>query len=335
MSFKTLKIPKKWLAFTGVALVCVVGVAIYLYESYYYPSTDDAYANANVVYISAQVQGQVDKVFVIDHQMVAAHDLLFTLDKTPFIAAYNQASAELNSNQQQVLVDRAAIKVARANLAESQANEVLAAQQERRIIALVKLGYASKDQGDQAVAQLKAMQAQVQSNQESVVQAERNLAVEQAQVKAAAANLKTAATNLTYTEVYAPVSGIISSITLRPGAVVTPGINLFAVIDTGDQHYWVNANFKETQLERIHPGESADVVFDMYPNITFHGVVQSISGGSGEAFALLPAENATGNWVKVTQRFPVRIEIPTSQLRPEYPIRVGATATVTVNTMTN
>lgn len=325
--------PKKWLAFGGVAIVSVVGVLIYLYESYYYPSTDDAYANANVVYISAQVQGQVDKVMVIDHQTVKANDLLFTLDKTPFIAAYHQAEAQLKSNQQQVLVDQAAIKVAQANLAESQANEVLAAQQAKRILALVKQGYASKEQGDENIANLKAMQAQVQSNKAAILQAQQNLTVQKAQVTAAEANLKTAATNLTYTEVYTPVDGIVANITLRPGAIVTPGINLFAVIDTAAQSYWVDANFKETQLKRIRPGQEADVVFDMYPGVTFHGVVQSISGGSGAAFALLPAENATGNWVKVTQRFPVRVIIPPEQLKADYPIRVGATALVTVDTM--
>ena len=116
------------------------------------------------------------------------------------------------------------------------------------------------------------------------------------------------------------------SLSLRPGNTVQPGAPLFVVI--GDQDYWVDANFKETELKEIRPGQKATIKSDVYPDHPFHGVVQSLSGGSGTAFSLLPAQNATGNWVKVTQRVPVRIRVEDPD--PQHPLRIGTTATVKV-----
>lgn len=330
MFAKLFKIPRKWQIFILIFVACVSTASYYFYESYYYPSTDDAYANANIVYVSSQVQGQVAMVNVIDHQNVKAGDVLFTLVTQPFTDAYQQAQAQLKVVQQQLLADQDSIKVAQAALSQSQANLLLNQKESQRILKLVKQGYASADQGDQAVANLQSSRAQVQSNVASLAQSRQNLLVQQAQVQVAKANVATAQTNLGYTTVRASVSGIIGNINLRPGAVVSPGVNLFAVVDTSG--YWIDANFKETQLQRLHVGQSADVVFDMYPGVAFHGTVQSLSVGSGDVFSLLPAENASGNWVKVTQRFVVRIQIPRSQLQAQYPIRVGATASVTVDT---
>ena len=151
---------------------------------------------------------------------------------------------------------------------------------------------------------------------------------ENAQTRLALAKVDQAKLNLSDTEVRAPVDGVVAELELRPGSTVKAGVVLFALVD--EQHWWVDANFKETALLRIQPGQPATVRVDMYPGKEFAGVVDSVSPASGAAFSLLPPENATGNWVKVTQRFPVKVLL--KDLRPQYPLRIGASSSVTIDT---
>ena len=151
-----------------------------------------------------------------------------------------------------------------------------------------------------------------------------------AQIEEAKSDLAQARYNLERTVVKAPAAGIVANFTTRIGDTVNQGINLFAIVEQND--FWVNANFKETQLERIKIGQTADIKIDMYPNDKLKGVVQSMSPGSGTIFSLLPPENATGNWVKVTQRVPVKIKITT--YNPNIPLIAGTSAHVTVDTVT-
>jgi membrane fusion protein (multidrug efflux system) len=153
------------------------------------------------------------------------------------------------------------------------------------------------------------------------------LDVAAANLKLAQAKLEKAKLDLDYTRVMAPADGIINNLTLRPGTIVSAQIPLFVLID--NTKYWVDANFKETELEDIKAQQFAMIVLDMYPNQTFKGIVESISGSSGTVFSLLPPQNATGNWVKVTQRIPVKIRIQDPSAL--YPLRIGASATVTIN----
>jgi membrane fusion protein (multidrug efflux system) len=149
------------------------------------------------------------------------------------------------------------------------------------------------------------------------------------QLRAAAAQLDKATQDRVKTHVTAPDSGWVSNVRLRPGTVVQAGTPAFALIEDG--RWWVDANFKESDLARIKPGQPATIKLDMYPGLKLDGTVESISAGSGAIFSVLPPENATGNWVKVTQRFPVRIMI-TSAPNPDKPLRAGASADVTVDT---
>src|SRR5262249_23630090 len=129
-----------------------------------------------------------------------------------------------------------------------------------------------------------------------------------------------------HSKVKAPTSGLVANLSLRPGNTVAPGAPLFSIV--GNEEYWVDANFKETELAKVRPGQKARVVVDMYPKHPFEGVVESVSAGSGAAFSLLPPQNATGNWVKVTQRVPVRVRVVDTD--PNFPLRIGTTATVRV-----
>lgn len=149
------------------------------------------------------------------------------------------------------------------------------------------------------------------------------------QIQEATAALSQAQYNLQHTLVTAPVDGTIANFSVRVGDSVATGINLFAIVE--QHHFWINANFKETQLERIKVGQSATIKVDMYPGVTFKGKVVSLSPGTGTIFSLLPPENATGNWVKVTQRLPVKIDFINPD--PNYPLRAGTSATAEVDTV--
>lgn len=199
-----------------------------------------------------------------------------------------------------------AITQAEAQLAMSQADMADAQITATRVLAMVKKKYQAPQEGDTAIAHLNKAKAAVALAQ---------------------ANLNQARLNLSYTQVLAPASGWVAQMTLRTGAVVSANQPLFALISNNE--FWVDANFKETSLEKIKPGQRTTIHIDMYPKHLFKGVVESISGGSGTAFSLLPPENATGNWVKVTQRVPVRIRVLNPD--PHYPLRIGTSSTVTIH----
>ncbi len=328
----TLKLSRKKLA-TLILIISliVLGSGYYFYDNYYYPSTDDAYVNANIPYIATQINGQIATVNVLNHQAVKRNTVLFTIDPTPFQNALDQAQAQYLVAQQQYKADQEAIKVAEANLASAQANLILNQKNSARMQDLVKDGYASAQDGDQSTANLKAAQASLDGDIASLAEAQENLLTQASQIKVSEANLNTAKLNLSYTVVTAPVDGIVSDLSLRPGMVVTAGNNLFAMVNSVSE-YWVDANYKETQLQRIKPGQDVTIQLDLYPGVNFKGIVQSISAADGTTFSLLPAENASGNWVKITQRFIVKIIIPHSTQQDQYPLRVGASAEVTVNT---
>jgi membrane fusion protein, multidrug efflux system len=198
-----------------------------------------------------------------------------------------------------------------------------------RILDLAAQGTASKDERDAAEKALKdardsyaAAQARV-----DVDKAERGAAGDaNATVKVASAALDQARLDLAHTRIYAPANGTLGELDLRPGSMVTAGQPLLALVETDD--VWVDANFKETELPRIRPGQPAKVTVDLHPGTTFSGRVESLGPASSAAFSLLPPENATGNWVKVTQRFPVRVHL----IDPLPDLRLGASSEVTIDT---
>jgi membrane fusion protein (multidrug efflux system) len=186
---------------------------------------------------------------------------------------------------------------------KAQAQLTLARQQGARIFPLIRANKEAPAQGDKI----------------------------EAQIQEASAALHQAQYDLLHTQVSAPANGVIANLKVRVGDTVNSGINLFAIVE--QQQFWVNANFKETQLSRIKVGQSATIKVDMYPSVSFKGIVQSTSPGAGTIFSLLPPENATGNWVKVTQRVTVKVMI--TALKANYPLLAGTSATTTVDTLGN
>jgi membrane fusion protein, multidrug efflux system len=202
-----------------------------------------------------------------------------------------------------------AVDKADAALAAQQAALLLAEQNANRTLGLVAIGQEPKASGDQAKSQLDSAKAELMADQ---------------------AQLDQAKLDLQHTQITAPRTGIVTQFLLRPGNNVVADNTLFMRVE--QDHFWVDANFKETQVAHIKPGQPVNIVLDMFPKHIFHGVVDAVSSASGSVFSLLPPENASGNWVKVTQRFPVKILIQNPDAN--FPLRAGATATATIDTTT-
>lgn len=321
------------LALWVVAFILVLtGIVVYWHYRIYYPSTDDAYVQAHVVHIAPQVSGPIVKNHVINNQVVDEGELLFEIDSAPFIIAINAAKAKLDLARQKMKSLQNSIESAKALVVQRESEQEVTIKNARRTFELVKKGQASKADGDQATnrvqvskAELKAARAQLEEVKEELG----TIGDQNAAIRAAEARLNQAELDLKHTEVFAPSGGKIVNFGARVGTIVQAGRPLFDLVEQSE--WWVNANFKETQLERVRPGQTASIVLDMYPSYSFSGKVESVSAGSGAAFSLLPPENATGNWVKVTQRIPVKVVI--QDVSSDYPLRVGASAVVTVDTV--
>lgn len=321
----------------GVVVAMLVGMGLILYWRHQtlYPSTSDAYVRAHVVRIAPQVTGQVKAVHVCDNQMVHAGELLLEIDPAPFQIALNRAEANLDATRQEVSAAEAAVAAAKAQVDQRQAELQQTQEEENRVLPLVKKHLLPPSEGDRVRDALKEAKAQLEAARSDLDLARRKLGrtgPDNAQLRAAQASVAQARLDLEHTRIAAPADGITSNLNVRPGAVVQANSPLFALVESHD--WWVDANYEETALERIKPGQSATIQVDMYPNRTFHGVVESLSPASGVAFSLLPPENATGNWVKVTQRFPVRVAIHAADPAAP-PLRVGASAEVTIDTVSS
>ncbi len=322
----------RWIALAVLFVLTVGGVLAYWRYAEIYPSTDNAYTGADIVRIAPLVAGPVIDVYVEDDQKVSKGDPLFDIDPAPYEAALRGARAQFD---------------AALNAAGTEGEHLKAAadELEAKRVALVD-ALAEYRSAEHAAAPNAGSNAAITSALKSVHEAQAAYAdahdafneaqdkdmvvtTPTAKLRGAAAQLDKATEDRVKTHVVAPGDGWVSNVRVRPGAVMGAGTPAFPLVEAGD--WWVDANFKETDLARIQQGQPATIKLDMYPGYTIEGTVESISPGSGALFSVLPPENATGNWVKVTQRFPVRIKI-TSTNDPRRPLRVGATATVRVDT---
>jgi membrane fusion protein (multidrug efflux system) len=294
-------------------------------------STDDAYVNAHVVQVAALVMGQVVDVPVRENQRVHKGDVLFALDRRPFEAAVAEAEGRVRQAEQGTRADTSQVAAADADVQRQRADLANAQSTLRRTRELVHQGFMSKQTLDDAQARVDAAQAAVNAAQANLARARTAISTTAGgvtpAVRVAQAELDKARLDLEHAVMRAPEDGWVTHFDLTPGTVVTPGNPLFALVVADS--FWVDANFKETELGGVRPGLSASIVVDMYPDHTFHGRVESLAGGTGAAFSLLPPQNATGNWVKVAQRVPVKVSVDDPD--PALPLRVGATATVTVS----
>jgi membrane fusion protein, multidrug efflux system len=319
----------------GPALAAIIALYFYLTGGRY-EGTDDAYVQTASVAISSNVAGRVLKVGVRDNQTVHKGDLLFRLEDEPFRIAVEEATAQLSSARLDVESLKASYRQRQAELAS--AHETLEYQKREadRQQRLLAAGISSQLQVDRAVHALDGARTQLAAAQQQVSAVVANLGGDpdiapdrHPMVQHAQALLDRARLNLSYTVIKAPSDGIVTRVEqLQAGTYISASAAVFALVVAGD--VWIEANFKENQLAHVRVGQHADVLVDSYPGKKFAATVVSVSPGTGSQFSLLPAENATGNWVKVVQRLPVRIEL--RQLDPQFPLHGGLSATVNVDT---
>ncbi|HLO24138.1 MAG TPA: HlyD family secretion protein [Methyloceanibacter sp.] len=322
----------RWIALLVLLAATIGGVLLYWRHTEIYPSTDNAYTGADVVRVAPQINGVVIRVYVQDDDKIAASDPLFDLDPTLYDAALRNARAQFDAAASAAGTAADALKAAADKLESKRAALEDAIGKFRQAKDAQKPG---EPPSDQLTAALKAWHDALQAFNDAegefakAQDAKLTVTTPTVQLRSAAAGLDKATHDRVQTHVTAPAGGWVTNASLRPGAIVQAGTPAFAIVEDGD--WWVDANFKETDLGRIKPGQKASIRLDMYPGLTLDGVVESISAGSGATFSVLPPENATGNWVKVTQRFPIRIKI-TSAPSPDKPLRLGSSATVTIDT---
>ena len=292
-----------------------------------YPSTDDAYVNANLVNVAPKVSGYVTDVLVENNQLIKKGDVLFRIETTDYTVQLAQEQQALQYAIQQANNAKMQINTATASLVSSKASLDNLHKQVLRYQQMNKQNAASTEELQSYQTQYTQARAQYEQMQNSVVQAKIQLEAESAQVQQAIAGVQNAQNHVGYTDVISPVNGFVSNMFLTKGQYVSTGQQVFGLVD--NDSWWIDANFKETDLERVKAGQPVKIKLDMYSKAHYTGTVTSISYASGGTFSLIPAQNATGNWVKVTQRFTTRIKVENNL---QYPLRVGLSADVEVDT---
>src|SRR5262252_2662567 len=306
-------------------------------------STDDAYVQSDVSVISPKIEGYIKKVKVADNQEVAEGAVLFVIDDRDFKAKAAQAEAAVATAEatittfesrlklQQSMIDQAAavVKSAEADLSRAQLDY-------KRYSSLITTDFASRQRFEQAEADARKAEAALAKSRAALTAEQNQLAVQQSQqreeearLQQARASLWLAKNDLDNTVIRAPVSGIAGNRAGQVGQYVKPGTQLLSLVPL--PNVYVTANFKETQLTRMRPGQIAEVSVDAYPDQTLEGQVESFAPGSGAQFSLLPPDNATGNFTKIVQRVPVRIALPANSALDGL-LRPGLSVTVTVDT---
>ena len=332
----------------GAGAIVIMAAAGYCGHNYWQNgrfevSTDDAYVQADNSSIAPKISGYLAEVLVKDNETVKAGQPLARIDDRDFRAALDQAKADVAAAQATIQAEQASLDIqqstiaaARATLDVDKANETFAEQNNKRYASLASNGYAAVQTAQQAASQIAAAQASIVRDTATLEGAIKQVELLKAQIAQATAALQKsqavqhqAELNLSYATIIAPVDGTIGNRTLRIGQYVQAGTQLMSLVPT-DQAYVV-ANYKETQLTDVHAGQPVDIEVDMFPGKTFHGHVDSLAPASGQEFALLPPDNATGNFTKVVQRIPVRIALD-AQTMKSGELRPGMSVEPSINT---
>jgi membrane fusion protein, multidrug efflux system len=306
-------------------LVLIIAAIVFWRHSKHHETTDDAFIDGHSSQVAAQTSGRVLKLYVNDNQHVNAGDPLVDIDSRDNDAKLAQARGQYAQSVGQYEQAQAQIPVQRANAAEADANtrqaeaDLTKAVQDLERYRTVNPDAVPRQQVDQVISAEKQARAKRDAARMSAnaahAQIESSLAqvrAAKAQVEASKANVDAAELQGVYTHVVAPISGRVSRRTVEAGNVINIGQALMALVS---DELWVTANYKETQLTEMRPGQSVEIVIDAYPDVKFRGHVDSIQRATGQYFSLLPAENATGNYVKVVQRVPVKIVFDDNRIR--------------------
>ncbi|MBV9354957.1 MAG: HlyD family secretion protein [Chloroflexi bacterium] len=347
---RTFRMPgRKRLLVIGAALALALGAGWYGADWWrrgrFVESTDDAYVGGDVTSLSPHVAGFVSAILVGDNEHVRAGQVVLRLDPRDCQAALERAQAVVAEReaalvrlQAQLVLQQSTIRQAAADLDAKQARAVFTAEDARRYADLVQTQAGSRQTAQRSFAADREAQSAALAAKAALDAAQQQVGVLQADVAAARAavaearsNLQTAQLDLGYTEIRSPIDGYIANRAVRVGGFVPASAYLLSVVP--ERGLWVDANFKEDQLARMAPGQREDVVADVAPGRVVHGRVLSLAPGTGAVFSVIPPENATGNFIKIVQRVPVRIafEEPEARLGT---LRPGLSTTVSVDTRT-
>jgi len=332
--------PKSRRGFLLKALVAVLVIAAigwglwYFFEGRWYEDTDDAYVNGNIVQITPQVSGTVITIGADDGDLVHAGDVLVKLDPADADIALQQARANLANTVRKVRGLYSNVSGAQAEVAVRKVAVDKAQADYNRRRDLAKSGAISAEELSHALDALTSAQSALTTAQQQLqtnkVLVDDTVVVSHPDVQAAAARLRAAYLDDVRTALLAPVDGYIAKRSVQLGQRVAPGTPLMAVVPL--HGVWVDANFKETQLNSMRIGQPVEIRADVYgSSVTYQGKVESLGVGTGSAFSLLPAQNATGNWIKIVQRVPVRVFFSDPKQLEEHPLRIGLSTKVSVN----
>ncbi|MGN6704998.1 MAG: HlyD family secretion protein [Rhodanobacter sp.] len=317
-----------------VVVLAAIGWGLwYFLDGRWYESTDDAYVNGNVVQITPQVPGTVVSIGADDGDLVHAGDVLVKLDPSDADVALAEAKANLALTVRKVRGLYSSVSGAHADVAARQTAVAKARSDYQRRVALAKSGAISAEElahaSDALTTAQNALIAAQQQYQTSKVLVDDTVVASHPDVQVAAAQLRAAYLADARTQLLAPVDGYVAKRSVQVGQRVQPGTPLMAVVPL--HQVWIDANFKETQLTDMRIGQPVEIESDVYGGaVSYTGKVESLGIGTGSAFSLLPAQNATGNWIKVVQRVPVRISLDNAEL-DKHPLRVGLSSEVTID----
>ena len=338
--------PLVWIILGIVAVLAIAGGTYYWYATKDQQSTDDAYTDGRAITIAPKIAGYITELNITDNQRVHAGDVLLRIDQRDYIAAREQARGMVEAAEGQFAAATAGSEVARKNfparLASAQAQRdsaratLVRAQADNRRQHSIAVGGTSQQAIDEASAVMLQSQASLGQAEAAVTEAE-PVKADVAQVDAqgsqisgtlaqARAQLAQAEVNLTYTVITAPQDGWITKRNVERGTYVSAGASVFSIVTP---EVWVIANFKESQLDRIRVGQQVNIAVDAYPGLKLRGHVDSLQMGSGSKFTAFPPENATGNYVKIVQRVPLKVVIDQG-LDPNLPLPLGLSVTPTV-----
>lgn len=334
--------PKRWrwmrlALMASLPLALLVGGTMWYIANDHYVSTDNAYVQQDKLSVSAEVSGRITQVLVKENQMVKAGQLLFMIDAEPFRLAAEQADASMAGAQAKIVGLETELSTSGVDINSAEEDVSFFEKEYHRQSALMQRGFTTKARLQAAEHALSEARSKLANARADAQKAQAALATGTAvpgvnpAVAAARVQKEKALLDLSRTQVRAPADGIVSqSDRLQVGQMMVTGLPALSIVTSGKG--WVEANFKETDLDVIRVGQPAEVKFDAYPDLKLRGHVSSIGAGTGSEFSVLPAQNANGNWVKVTQRVPVRIAIDD---QPPRAMIAGLSAKVRIDTARN
>ncbi len=313
----------------GVIGTAAAGLSAYFVHNHYFPSTNDAYVHAYTVTVSPYVEGYIKAIHIEPNQFVRKGQILYEIVPLPFQLSVAQRKHELDAAIARKAGLNDELQQARQTLKDQRAQLWIISLNQQRYAYLQQQQVVALEKEQELEASKLEARARVRSAELDIARLQKSISEQQARIRALKAAKGTAEVDLNYTRYLAPMDAFVSNnFSIRVGQYVKPGQVMFKLVD--NSNWWVDANYLESQIHRIRDGMRAQIRLDMYPGVRFQGKVINLSKGSGAYESLLPPQNATGNWVKVPQRFPVRIRL---QQNSTHPLRAGATARATVDTL--